>query len=403
MKELSLSEQIDKAVPDTIDFLRGLLEIPSLSGHEEAATEYIFNAFRALGCECRLAEIPRDLSSDPLYAFVNGRPQHENRYNVIAKLGSGPGGIVFNTHIDTVPPANDIPFMLRGDVIYGRGTCDAKGQLAVIYLVYKALLDAGSILAAPVTAHFVVEEENGGNGSLAILRSEDMKFDRAVVLEPTQLKIMTAARGAIWFRIKFHGVSGHSGDASKSYSALLYAIQGMKLITAYHQELLDLQRGTSPFEKYANPMPLTFGALHSGRWPSIIPDEAILEGVLGFLPGKTDSDICDELCKALDTEELRGRCEIEFTFRRNPVVTSRDNPLVADMAVACERAGITPVLDVLTCFCDAWIYGMCNIPVVVFGAGSLSDAHSAHEIVTVSELKKAALVLANLIIKEERI
>ncbi len=77
------------------------------------------------------------------------------------------------------------------------------------------------------------------------------------------------------------------------------AHEAIDILTAYHKQLLDGSRSINLFDKYENPMPITFGRLDAGNWPASAPNKATLEGVLGFLPNKTKEQICDEIKQAL--------------------------------------------------------------------------------------------------------
>ncbi len=67
-------------------------------------------------------------------------------------------------------------------------------------------------LRGDVLAHLVVEEEVGGNGTLAMVRRGE-QADGCVVMEPTDLRILSSVRGAVWFRVICTGRPGHSGSA----------------------------------------------------------------------------------------------------------------------------------------------------------------------------------------------
>jgi acetylornithine deacetylase len=78
--------------------------------------------------------------------------------------------------------------------VFGRGACDDKGQIAVLYLVLNALQSLGVELGGDLLSEIVIEEEAGGNGSLSLIR-QGYRADGAVILEPTELRIHPANRG----------------------------------------------------------------------------------------------------------------------------------------------------------------------------------------------------------------
>ena len=149
--------------------------------------------------------------------------------------------------------------------------------------------------------HFVVEEENGGNGTLAMVR-RGIQADAAVVLECSEFTIFPAVRGAVWFELKTYGQAGHSGSKATTISALKKAIQAMEILEGYHDRLLATSRGIRHFDIYEDPMPITFGQCESGSWPSMVPAEATVKGVFGFLTNKDRHQVQREMREAILNE-----------------------------------------------------------------------------------------------------
>ncbi|PKO18922.1 hypothetical protein CVU37_06005 [candidate division BRC1 bacterium HGW-BRC1-1] len=141
-----------------------------------------------------------DLPAEPEAA---ARAGYEGRSNLVAHLpGEGPG-LVFNAHIDTVPP-HIVP-RSEGDVLHGRGSADDKGGVAAIVLAAGLLEQArerfGVVPSCDLRMQFVIDEETGGNGSLSVTHEADQVCDAVVVLECTDLQPHPANRGAVWYRM----------------------------------------------------------------------------------------------------------------------------------------------------------------------------------------------------------
>ena len=121
-----------------------------------------------------LIPLDNNLKNDSDYSFPIGGIDYSGRHNLRARLkGNGNGkSIVFNTHVDVVPPsalqerAFD-PYEDNG-LIYGRGACDAKRQIATLFLILNLIKQSNIKLSGDIIFHFVVEEENGGNVTLRI-------------------------------------------------------------------------------------------------------------------------------------------------------------------------------------------------------------------------------------------
>lgn len=400
--KVALFSRIEEAQNSAVDFLIRLIDIPSLSGQEQAAAEFIEDAFLRLGCTVTRLPISDTIKNHPLYCPAGDEISYEGRYNLQIELNANQGyGLVLNTHMDTVPPGEN-PAYARAeeDRIWGRGACDAKGQIAAIYLLFSALRRGGFELKEPLTAHIVVEEEIGGNGSLAIPIQENA-YRSALVLEPTSLNIATAARGAVWFTLTVHGQAGHSGDAGGTKNAVLQSIKAIGLLQRYHEQLLEKLKGAPPFEVYSNPMPLTIGSLHGGGWPATVPDTATVKGVLGFLPGMTAETVKQEIVNLFNAPKADLSIGIEFPFSRDPFVTPRSDKAVTQMAAAFEAAGIAAQYDAFPACCDGWFYAHKGIPTIILGAGSLSNAHSNDEHVPIGHIRQLAKIIGSLYLEGE--
>lgn len=432
-----IASAIAARMGDAQQFLADLIATPSLSGQESAAMELVERAFAKVS-DVRRVPMTNALRDDKDYSDPIPGIEYDGRWNVRAcQTGSGGGRtLLLNTHIDTVPPAQGQPDpftpLVRDGVMFGRGACDAKGQAATIYLAMAALKDLGIALRGDLVAHLVVEEENGGNGTLAMARALE-QADACLVLEPTDMKILPAIRGAVWFRITLAGKAGHSGQAGITRSALKMAVRVMEILEGYHARLLAGSRGgvSAMFDKFPNPMPLTIGRLHAGNWPASAPAEATLEGVLGLLPNKTAQQVMAEMTAAIRDEggpDIAQNFAIHFTYRHDSSVCPADHPLVKALLSSLGQYGDSPqkqgtvpvdapsvvlhgdcplplgtvptLIDAMTASCDAWLYNNhLGIPTAVFGGGSLSVAHSAREQMPLGDLQRAAEAVANLAVQ----
>ena len=280
--------------------------------------------------------------------------------------------------------------------VYGRGACDAKGQVATIYTALAAAKRLGLKLRGDVVAHLVVEEEVGGNGTLAMVRRGE-RADACVVMEPTELRILSSVRGAVWFRVIFTGRPGHSGRAGDTMSALKMAVRGMEVLEQYHARLLAASRGIPLFDPFPNPMPITFGKLAAGDWPATAPARAVVEGVLGLLPNKTRHQVMEEMRQALiegGDAWLREHFQLEFMYRHDAHVLDPAHPLVKGLQTSCREAGAPGEVTAMTASCDSWFYNnQLHIPTVVFGPGSLGFAHTNEEQIGLDEIAEGATIL----------
>ena len=391
-----------KFLPMAIEFLKEIIRIPSTSGKEEQAIQLIYNRIERLVDEIELAPLDNNLKDDPDYSFPIENIDYSGRHNLRAVLkGNGAGkSVLFNTHVDVVPPsalqerAFD-PYEKDG-LIYGRGACDAKGQIATLFLILNLIQKSKLKFPGDIIFHFVVEEENGGNGTLAAIRVGE-QADAAIVMEPTGMKILPFVRGAVWFRVTSVGKPGHSGSGGRRISALDLAVEAMAIMRNYHDRLLAASKGIPLFDDFDDPMPITYGKCHAGDWPATIPNTAILEGVLGFLPNKTKEQVMQELRDAISetgSEDLKSNFQIDYVYRHDCHTLSPDHHLVKSLANACLKTGIQPAISAMAASCDSWFYqNQLKIPTVVFGPGNLGVAHSNQEHIAISQIEQAAKTL----------
>lgn len=408
---MSIEERLNRTVrallPDTQRFLSSLVGFPSISGKEHEAMLFLEEEFRQLNLVVERSVISDSIRTDPDYSDPVPDLHYGDRFNLrISRKGSGGGmNLLFNAHTDVVPPSEGMvePWagQVQGDILYGRGACDAKGQVATLYLVLRALDTLDVNLRGDILGHVVVEEENGGNGTLAMIRKGE-EADGCVVLEPSDRKLYTSVRGAVWFRLTLKGRAGHSGQAGKSRSALLMARDAIALLEKYHAELLASSRGFELFDPYPNPMPITFGRLQAGNWPASAPSLAILEGVLGLLPNRTKEEVCQDMRQVLaesDDEFLANNFQLEFMYRHDSSVLDPGHELPQMLLSSGTATGTELEISGMTASCDAWFYNnQLNIPTVVYGPGSLGVAHSKDEQISMSEIALAAEVLLRLIL-----
>ena len=403
---MNIRETVLSLLPETESLLRQLIAFPSLSGQEIEAMEFLEEEFRNQGVRVERIPLSDSLLQDPDYSDPVPDLKYDGRFNLrIEHQGPSSGKtLLFNTHSDVVPPTEGMvePWAgsSRDGIVYGRGACDAKGQIATVFLALKALERMGGNLPGRVVAHLVVEEENGGNGSLAMVRRGE-QAEGCVVLEPTDRKLFTSIRGAVWFRLRFRGEAGHSGQAAVSRSALSMAREAMDILEEYQADLLAQSRGFPLFDPYPNPMPVTFGKLEAGNWPASAPNSALVEGVLGLLPNKTKEQVCEEMHQTLNNQAM-GFSEkdfvLTFMYRHDSSVLDPEHDLPQSMLQAAEKACIPLEVSGMPCSCDAWFYNnLLDIPTVVYGPGSLAVAHRPDEQIEMAEIGKAAEVLLHLI------
>ncbi|HRE41134.1 MAG TPA: M20/M25/M40 family metallo-hydrolase [Ignavibacteria bacterium] len=168
-----------------LKFLEDILLFDSTSGKENELAKFIFEKYKINGCEIEIQNTS------------NGRK------NLFYKKGIPK--TIFCSHLDTVPPY--IPPEISADIIKGRGSCDAKGQIAYLFALFQRLISEGE---DNIGMLMVSGEEDGSWGAIAankLIKDCDLIF----IGEPTENKLVSASKGNICYRIEIEGKSCHSG------------------------------------------------------------------------------------------------------------------------------------------------------------------------------------------------
>jgi len=385
-----------------------LIRIPSLSGHESEATSLCRDAFDAAGAECELVPLPLDLPDDPEYSSPGEPVSYEGRHNLLAwRRGIGGGrSVILQTHLDVVPAgdwADAFEPREQDGFVIGRGATDCKGCIVAIWLAMSALRDLSPKLAGDVQCQLVVEEEFGGNGALALIR-QGYVADAAVIVEGSSLAIHPSNRGALWFRIELEGRATHMGRKHEGISAVDLACQVVEALREYELKIVKDSRGYPGYEKYEQPVQVNVGILNAGTWPSMVAGQAVLEGGVGFLPNRPMSQVKEELAQLLcsmPNEWIRDHHKLTFPKLHNDSYeTDFNHPAVKTLAAAAEESGIAPDISGWNVSCDARLYAKVGgMPTIVFGPGSIADAHAKGERIEFDQILKAAEVLVRFVMR----
>jgi acetylornithine deacetylase len=399
---MKIKEAVEKNFRESLDFLKESIKFPSVTGEgEEKVQDFIKDKFAAFG-DAQLVPLPADIKKDPEYTFAEKDPDYFRRKNLILEYPSSGGGrsLILNSHSDVVPAeqwADAFSPVEKENIIYGRGACDAKGQVAAIYLALLTLKELGVKLKGKLTAEVVIEEEVGGNGALALIR-QGYKADGAIVLEASQLKIFPANRGAVWYKLDVEGRSVHMGRITEGVSAIEKACFLVQRMKNYERRLIEESKNVPLFEKFQQPVQVNFGTIRGGSWPSMVSGDATIEGGVGFLPNKDINLIKNELKDVIENcgdDWIVNHYKLSFPKLHNDAYAiDVSHPLVEAMKKAEADSDVTPEIEGFIASCDARLFNKVGkMPVVVFGPGKLDYAHSDNEQIDTRQIKTAAEIL----------
>ena len=387
------------------DLLCRMIEFPSTTGAEGDVQEFLGGVLSGLGFPARLVPIDESIVHDADHTPVPGHESYRGRPNILVDLAGTGGGrsAILNTHVDVVPgPDGLFSPRVEGETIQGRGACDAKGQVVTVLLALSALKGLGIRLKGDVQAQFVIEEEAGGNGSLAVLLGGN-RADVAVVLEPTGLTARSANRGAVWFKLGVTGRSVHMGRYREGVSAVDEMAGLLPLLKEYEAFLRSASKGQAGFPDDPSPVVVNVGRIRGGDWPSTVPGECVVEGGIAFLPNRTIPEILAEVSARLEAKAgtwARKHYVFEQAGLHNEAfATPADHPAVRLFRQVAEATDGRQGLAGWDASCDGRLFfHRGGMPTIVFGAGDLCYAHSSIEQVRMNDILIAAGTIARFLV-----
>jgi acetylornithine deacetylase len=417
-----LESALDRQSDDLIGFLQQLVACRSDSQSEDNS-KFESEATRCLDLIAAKLEV---------LGLEVERWSEPPRYPALAARLPGTGGgrsLAINGHIDVVPVGDDSTWTYPawgGDVadgkLWGRGACDMKAGVAAGVFAVQALVESGTELAGDLWLHFVADEEVVG-WSTRRLVARLPKVDAVIVAEPTELQIQPVEGGLVHMRIEIEGRESHAGNRHKAIHAGgrgpeggVNAIEKGILVA---QALQRLERDWA-IERSHPLLPPGFNSIMPGMIvggpgggvdgklnlianPGTSPNYCSLEYNIWYLPNETFDEIRDEIEAFVgaiaQTDPWLREHPPRFTWKtRNvffpPVDTPADHPIVTAVSHAVRSVGRRVEIVGFTAASELAWYAEQGIPGVIFGPGSIAQAHSPDEYVELHQLRDAAKVMA---------
>jgi len=407
VKNEDIRRAVDAGLDETVEFLAEMIRHPSIAGSEGEVQQLIAERFGKLDVDVESMPVPDTLKEDPEYSRTDAAKSYEGRENlVVTRKGSGGGKrLLLNSHSDVVSadewPGAFTPKTANG-AMHGRGSADAKGCVATMFLVNRVLDALGIETKGDLVSTVVIEEEIGGNGSLALIR-QGLLADAVVVLEITDLQFCIANRGAVWFQLEVDGRAAHMGGITEGVSAVEKAWEAIELWRSYEQRLIEDAKSQPLFAEYERPTQLNIGMMRGGEWPSMVPAHCLVEGGVGFLPNTSLAEVKAELKRLIEERGdgwLRSHYRLGFNKLHNDAYeTPADAPIVQTMSASLQQAGLDGTPRGWISSCDARLWAKIGgMPTVVFGPGSLKMAHSDRECVKIADIARAGVGLVRTVV-----
>lgn len=383
----------------TIDLLRQLIAFDTTSRNSNfPLIEFVEAYLTNLGIESR--RVPHTDTKTNLYATIG--PSEEVR--------SRPG-IAVSAHTDVVPVegqdwSTDPWTMTEQDGrLYGRGTADMKGFLAVVLAALPRFVEAD--LKTPLHLVCSPDEEVGCVGVLPLLadlEANDARPAMAIIGEPSSMGVIAAHKGHYAYRCHITGIEAHSSFAPRAVNAIEY---GARLVTRIN----DIARRKADAGPFDEAFPVAHTTLHTGVFQggtafNIVPRHASFDFEIRTVGTDTDADLfgeiesyaLNELLPEMRTVYPDSAITFQVLSSTRGLDTQRDEAVVAEVLELTEGLGTAgATVGKVNYATEAGLFQAAGIPAVVCGPGSIDQAHGPNEFVDLDQLALAEVFMERLL------
>ena len=303
-------------------------------------------------------------------------------------------GIALSGHSDVVPvdgqdwSSDPWRVVERDGKLYGRGTSDMKGFIALVLARLPAFLEAE--LQTPIHLCFSYDEEVGCLGVrplLDFLKSRPVSPRLAIIGEPTSMQVVTAHKGKLSTRCRVTGSEAHSSLAPQAVNA----VQEAARLVAFLADMAEEKEREGPFDPAFDVAHTTVhtGVIHGGEALNIVPRHCAFDFEFRYLPGEDAGALLERVkARAAELEgPMRARVSgTGFAFEPISAFPALDTPPdaeVVDLAKSLTGANATAKVAFGT---EAGLFSEAGISCVVCGPGSIEQAHKPDEYVEVAQL-----------------
>jgi succinyl-diaminopimelate desuccinylase len=341
---------------DPVELTAALCDIESVSGDEAEIADAVEQALRALG---------------HLDVVRHGDA-------VVARTALGrPERVLLAGHLDTVPLAAtpNLPTWREGDLLFGRGTCDMKGGVAVQLALAASVPEPNRDLTFVFYDGEEVESARNGLGRIARTAPELLAADFAVLLEPTSAAVEGGCNGTMRVDVTLTGKAAHSARAWMGSNAIHAASAVLNRLAAY--ETQDVEVEGLVFRESLNAV-----GISGGTAGNVIPDRCVVSVNYRFAPSKSVTDAEQHL------RDLFTGFDVVVTDAAAGARPGLDRPLAqAFVDVIGREPG--PKYG----WTDVARFSELGVPAVNYGPGDPLKAHADDECVPAAEVHECLRVL----------
>ncbi len=331
------------------------------------------------------------------FRVFDGNKERVNLFGTIkAKKTNGKKPIILSGHTDVVPVSNGWttdPFIatVKGDKLFGRGSCDMKGFIACV-LAYVPILSKTN-LDRDIHFSFTFDEETACIGAPLLikeLKKRSITDGICIIGEPTKMKIIDAHKGMNEYTVHFEGLAGHSSQPNKGVNAIEYASRYINKLLELRKELIKKAPKNCIFDPPHST--LSIGGISGGIAHNVIADKCKIEWETrpvikedgAFVTNQIDKFVSEELLpqmkKIFPNSNIRKET-IGEVIGFNRIKDSEACEFVSSITGDNSR-------EVVSFGTEAGLFQEIGISTVVCGPGSIDQAHKIDEYIELSEIKK---------------
>lgn len=375
------------ALPSLHDMLISLIGTPSVSCTLDALDTSNLPVINQLASWCESLGFKTD---------IRCVDEKRKKYNLLASLGAGPGGIILAGHTDTVPYDLDRwqtdPFKLteKDGKYFGLGSTDMKGFFAVALEAVRRM--QGQPLKAPVFILATADEETTMSGAKALATLGLPKARAAIVGEPTGLRPVRMHKGITMQSIRIQGLAGHSSNPALGVNAMdvMYKVMGelnslrSELQQKYHHAGFSVPRPT-----------LNFGCIHGGDNPNRICGACELQFDVRTLPGMSLDEIKQTIREkvALITAQENATFSMTDLFDGVDAFETDANSELVKLAEKLSGYGAQAVGFAT----EAPYLARQKIDTIVMGPGEIDQAHQPNEYMRIDQIEPMIKYLSSML------
>lgn len=405
------------------ELLQALIRIPSVNPRFQQDPSDLTG-------EAELTDFLQEYCDDRGWPWLR-QQVHPERENLVAvcrgeTTNAAEPPLLWEVHQDTVSTEgmqiDPFAAVEEDGRIWGRGACDVKGGMAAMLAALDRLLKEGTSPARPIVLAFTVNEESGFSGAKALCRLWETPPDlsqkqeqvlgpltleefhalrpqRVIVAEPTQLQVVFAHKGVVRWQCHTHGRAAHSSQPEQGSNAIYAMADVVRAIVSYYEQVMK----SRPPHEHCGPATVSVGTIHGGKEANTVPDHAVIDVDRRLMPEESTIAAYQELIDYI-------AAHVSLEGANQGVTIRHDAPWLESMGLSNERnvAWAEEIADVVRSVqadsriqgvpygTDAGTLAAHGYECIVFGPGSIEQAHTANEWLAIDQLSQATEVFYRL-------